>query len=411
VRQGWHLIVIEGKGGLADDIADILKEKKKTPVFQKIPILKNILKPKKVCIPENQMAEIIEEGDIHCFKLDCEPRKFKNLINGKLTMSNPTLKIAWERFALYDTNAIRQQKKFSILQKSILALGVVATLLVLSLTQLTSMKIIDPGSLQDNIFRNIIILVPITISILVAASNKFKEGNKWILLRASAESIKRAIFCYRTHIEAKPDVNNKKMSPEAKLASDMESVSRQVMQTDVNLSALQSYDGPIPPKMYGAAENDDGFSSLAPEDYIEIRLGDQLNFYQLKTNQKEKQLKFWQWSIYILGGVGTFLAAIKFELWIALTTALVGAIIAFLEYQQVEYSLTKYNQAATDLINIKGWWTALSEDEKEKTENINKLVIHTEKVLKNELVGWIQQMENVLTELHKNKGGNNPESL
>jgi len=71
--------------------------------------------------------------------------------------------------------------------------------------------------------------------------------------------------------------------------------------------------------------------------------------------------------------------------------------------------LTKYNQAATDLINIKGWWTALSEDEKEKTENINKLVIHTEKVLKNELVGWIQQMENVLTELHKNKGGNNPE--
>ena len=189
------------------------------------------------------------------------------------------------------------------------------------------------------------------------------------------------------------------MSPEAKLASDVESVSRQLMQTDVNLSGLKPYNGQIPPQMYGAAENDDGFSSLSPGDYIEIRLGDQLNFYQGKTNQKEKQLQFWQWSIYILGGVGTFLAAIKLELWIALTTALAGAIIVFLEYQQVEYSLIKYNQTSTDLINIKAWWTALSSDEKGNPENVNKLVIQTEKVLQSELGGWVQQMENMLAGL------------
>jgi hypothetical protein len=138
-------------------------------------------------------------------------------------------------------------------------------------------------------------------------------------------------------------------------------------------------------------------------DFGIVPLGDQLNYYQLKTNTLEKELKFWQWSIYILGGLGTFLAAIKHELWIALTTAAVGAIITFLEYRQVEFTLTKYNQTATDLFNIKTWWTALSEIEKEDPENKNKLVIYTEKVLQSELGGWIQQMENMLAGLKAKK--------
>jgi len=378
VRQGWPLIVIEGTGGLADDISRILKEK--------------------IRIKESQMAEIIEEGNICLFQLDGEVKEFKDMILKQLRI-NPTLKLAWERFALYDTNAVSQQKSFYIIQKTILRLGVIATLLALALTQLNLLGWITPDSLIETAFRTIIIIVPITISILFAASNKFKEGNKWVMLRASAETIKRAIFCYRTHTEINPNNNDTKVSPEAKLASKVESVSRQLMQTDVNMAGLKPYDGPIPPKMYGAAEKDDGFSSLTPDDYITIRLEDQLNYYQLKTNTLEKQLKFWQWSIYILGGLGTFLAAINHELWIALTTAAVGAIITFLEYRQVEFTLIKYNQTATDLSNTKAWWAALSADEKEKSENINKLVIYTEKVLKSELGGWIQQMENTLAGL------------
>lgn len=383
VRQGWPLIVIEGTGGLADDIARILKEKKK-----------------KIQTSDNQIAEIIEDGDIRSFHREGEVKEFKDMILKRLTI-NPTLKLAWERFALYDINAGLQQKTFKKLQETILRLGIVGAFLALTMTQMKLLGWITSDSLIDTVFRWIIIIIPITISILVAASNKFKEGNNWVLLRASAETIKRAIFCYRTHTEINSDIN-KEVSPEAKLALKVESASRQLMQTNVNLSGLKPYDGPIPPKMEGAAANDNGFSSLSPEDYITIRLGDQLSYYQIKTNKLEKQLIFWQWSIYILGGVGTFIAAIKQELWIALTTAAVSAIITFLEYRQVEFTLTKYNQTATDLLNIKAWWTALSGIEKEDPENISKLIIYTEKVLQNELGGWIQQMENMLAGLKKN---------
>ena len=383
VRQGWPLIVIEGTGGLADDIARILKEKKK-----------------KIQTSDNQIAEIIEDGDIRSFHREGEVKEFKDMILKRLTI-NPTLKLAWERFALYDINAGLQQKTFKKLQETILRLGIVGAFLALTMTQMKLLGWITSDSLIDTVFRWIIIIIPITISILVAASNKFKEGNNWVLLRASAETIKRAIFCYRTHTEINSDIN-KEVSPEAKLALKVESASRQLMQTNVNLSGLKPYDGPIPPKMEGAAANDNGFSSLSPEDYITIRLGDQLSYYQIKTNKLEKQLIFWQWSIYILGGVGTFIAAIKQELWIALTTAAVSAIITFLEYRQVEFTLTKYNQTATDLLNIKAWWTALSGIEKEDPENISKLIIYTEKVLQNELGGWIQQMENMLAGSKKN---------
>jgi hypothetical protein len=68
------------------------------------------------------------------------------------------------------------------------------------------------------------------------------------------------------------------------------------------------------------------------------------------------------------------LAALGWELWIALTTALVGAFMTVLQYKQIENSLIQYNQTATDLANVKLWWTALKDGDKEKLDNKIKLV-------------------------------------
>jgi hypothetical protein len=43
-----------------------------------------------------------------------------------------------------------------------------------------------------------IIVVPIIISVLLGYYNKFRLGTKWVLLRGSAEAIKREIYCYRS---------------------------------------------------------------------------------------------------------------------------------------------------------------------------------------------------------------------
>ena len=395
IRQGWPLIIIEKTGRLADEIAAFWKEKVETK--------------KDPCIEDPVMAEIIADGNIQLFPLDCPLEKMDTLIHDHFARAiNPTLELAWERFALYDANAMQQQKSFKKLQNVIIGLGVFATALVVTQAQLNIWNLIPAGSILNQSFRYVIILIPITISVLVAAANRFKADSKWVLLRASAEAIKREIFRYRVLQKIKENEETEKPSCEARLAEKLKFISQKLMQTEVNLDALSPYEGPIPPEMYGAAAEDDGFGSLTPEDYITIRLGDQLSYYQHKTNDLKKELKRWQWLIYIFGGIGTLLAALGWELWIALTTALVAAFMTVLQYKQIENSLIQYNQTATYLANVKLWWTALSDEDKDKSENKIKLVENTEKILGKELTGWIQTMEDALSELKASRENSNP---
>jgi hypothetical protein len=173
--------------------------------------------------------------------------------------------------------------------------------------------------------------------------------------------------------------------------------------------------------MYAAEGGDDGFSLLSPYRYVEVRLGDQLRYFKKTALKLERQLKLFQYAIFIIGGLGTFLAAINRQVWIALTTAVASALTTYLGYRQTESSLTKYNQAATDLDNVKAWWTALPAGEQAKQENVDTLVRHTEQVLESELDGWVQQMQNALAELRKSqtpapeseepKGGKHPDAV
>ncbi|MGC2570997.1 MAG: SLATT domain-containing protein [Candidatus Nitrosopolaris sp.] len=105
--------------------------------------------------------------------------------------------------------------------------------------------------------------------------------------------------------------------------------------------------------------------------------------------------------IYVIGGIGTFLAAVGLQLWVALTTTLIGVLTTFLEYRQLENNLMKNNQAATSLDDIKVWWVALSSEEKVKSENVDKLVGSAETILQGELASWVQQMENALAKITK----------
>jgi SMODS and SLOG-associating 2TM effector domain 1/Protein of unknown function (DUF4231) len=264
-----------------------------------------------------------------------------------------------------------------------------------------------------------IIVIPIVTAILLAYYSKFRPANKWILLRGSAEAIKREIYRSRTG-----DYSNDRLTTNSRddvFHERLEPVSRRLMQTEVNHGALTPYKGQLPPTMQGAQKsswyrfsifcrppppkmdvaqnNDDGFSFLTPERYIELRLEDQLNYYSNKTPKLEKQIKQMQIAILVAGGVGTLLAAVGAQLWVALTTALATALTASLASRQLDETLVRYNQSAADLANVRDWWTKLSPAAKRNPKNIDQLVEVTEKVLETELSGWVQRMENALAQL------------
>lgn len=321
----------------------------------------------------------------------------------KKRTAHPLVRQAWERFALYDYNAGRFQKKFGHMQSGILLLAVLATLFALSQTQLQLVGWLDEGSIYDHLLRVFIILIPISVSVLISASNRFKAGNKWIYLRVAAEEIKQELYRYRTRTGLYSKAQTRKINADSKLANRLKNITRRLMGTEVNLAGLQPpSDKQIPPT-FATAKGDDGFGKLSSQQYLEFRLKDQLAYYSSKTRKLDKELKRYQWGIYIFGGIGTFLAAIGLELWIALTTALAGAFTTFLQFKQTENLLVAYNRAAGDLENVLTWWLSLSPAEKRIEQNFDRLVQLTENVLGSENSGWIQQMQDMLDELSESQ--------
>jgi len=324
--------------------------------------------------------------------------------------------LAYNYYHLYDKNASRQQKYFKRLQGLILILGVLVTLLALTQTQLVELKLFEHayGDFWNGMLKYLIVLLPITIAAITSIANRFKEGNKWILLRAGAEAIKREMFRYRVYKKSIKLPGNSTW--EEKLAEKVNRVKDQIAKTEVNMMHLHKKKEDKKKKKKETLSASKGepeipekdLRLLEPNDYIEYRLEDQYNFYLDKTEKLERKLKRLYYLIYIIGGLGTLLAANGLELWVALTTTVAGTLTTYLHYQQVENTLMSYNQAATNLSNIKLWWVALPNEKKEDVKNILKLVEKTETALQNELSGWVQQMEDAMADIYEKQTDEEP---
>lgn len=330
------------------------------------------------------------------------------------TERDPPLEQAWKRFAQYDHNAVRQQNKFNKLLLWLLALGVLGTLLAVTRTQL-ELVVRDRPQLRwawelnwlISVLHYPVLISPIAVSVLLAAANRLKPGKKWVLLRGSAEAIKREIYSYRTRAGTYRAARLGQATREALLARRVEEISQRLMQTEVNMTALRPYPGKIPPPApsRGAVEGDDGFSPLTPEQYVSSRVEDQLDYFQNKVIGLERRLHQAQWAIYIAGGLGALLAALGQDLWVALTVTVTGILGSYIGMHNIEDTLVVYNQAATDLQNVRDWWTALPAEERAAAENVDKLVSYSEKILEGELAGWVQHMQDALAELRDPQKG------
>ena len=392
VRQGREIVVIAGSGRLADEIAKAVRCPNRRT--------------------RDRIAAVAREGRVTLFDLSASPAELVALLKHKLkgesemtlenentekTERHAALEDAWQSFAIYDHNSGIAQKRFLRLRKWILGLGVAATFLAIFHSVLKPVE--TPWIAQANDWlRYLVILAPILVTILQAGAAKFKGGANYVLLRGSAEALKRQIYRYRAQVGIYGPGQTEPR--EVKLARRVKTICGQLMKTEVNQGGLRLYKGDLPPQ-YGAHKDDDGFSNLDSDEYVAWRLEDQLKFYRSRIERFDRQLRQIHWLILGLGGIGTFLAAIGFEVWIAVTVALAGAFVSFLALKQVEDTLVAYNQAAANLEGIRIWWHALPDEDKAKQENKEKLVQNTEMVLQTELAGWVQEMRDALAELYE----------
>ena len=375
VRCGWPVLLVEGSGGMADALA-------------------RQFKAGEADAGDPMVTDILIDGRISCITLGDKPAVAVEALATALQREcggTSVLRLAWETFGALDRAAGVQQGDFGKVQGWILALGVV----VVAMSVAHSVGQAQAWGWVDSL-RYGLIVAPISVSALIAVSNRFSPGKRWVLLRAAAEALKREIYRYRV----RPKQALADGTHEKQLQKAMEDITRRLARTEVNSMANPLYDGPIPPPK-AVAEGDDGLSLLGTERYVRLRLSDQLAYYGNTTTRLARKANGWQMVAIVVGALGTLLAALggDWVSWVALTSALASAAMAYVGYQQFETTLTSYNQTAADLKNLLGWWTALLPDERADPGNVAKLVSTTEQVLADEQDGWAQNMTNALAAL------------
>ncbi len=375
-RRGWPVLVLKNTGGLADQIMTAIT-----------PLPDGSMPPAPT---DPGVREIAESAIIYPSSLDASMDDLRRLLLARVdphpeTVAD-TVHLAWARFDELDRAALQKQTWFRRLELALIILAVVAALLAI----LTAAPQIPPLIRTALPLHVLVIVTPIVISIIGAYNSHFRDGNKWILLRGSAEAIKREIFRFRTQAGAYSDQQCLQNSRESKLAVRIKDITASLEQSEVNKTNLE------PPTPQHDTQRD---SFLTPDQYITVRIQDQINYFVSKTRKLSAQLTLMQVIIYLVGGTGTFLAAIHFDIWVALATAVVTAFTTKLQADQVENSLVQYNQALSSLRNIKAWWAALSPWEKNRRNNIDVLVEQTETTLQSETAGWVQQMQSALDKL------------
>jgi SMODS and SLOG-associating 2TM effector domain 1/Protein of unknown function (DUF4231) len=380
-RLGWPLLVVDLAGTLSSDSSErAVTEGGSESAF-----------------PQSLLS-IVDSGDLRIFPTEHSWEAFGPTLERLLRPTQVALRWAWERFHLYDYNATRLRRAFHRLLLVILGVGVLATLLALTEAALLARGVLHPDDVQIRVLHFTVLILPIALAVLLGLAARFRSGSKWVYLRAAAEAVKREIFRYRTGT-GDYRAHARRSSKEETLTRRVGRIARALMQTEISKSVLARSSGTNGPVEARSPKGEMELSDLTPSAYIQTRVQDQLSYYQKRAEMLGRRLWILQGLIFVLGGTGTLLAALGLDVWIALSTALVGAITTYLGYEQVENSLVSYNQAASALSSLQGWWLGLTPDEQAVPAKADRLVDHAEAILQKEQGSWLQEMTDAMEEL------------
>jgi hypothetical protein len=370
---------VEGTGGLADRIAAAVKSGapgETDPDFE----------------------EIVKSRNLHVMRLDDSVDTWYQALEGRPKV-DVTLQNVWNEYRRWHCEAVRYKAQFRRLQWAGVGLAVAATLF--AILQVDWHQVKQPG-FRDWIVHLAVIAFPILTTGLAAFMNQFRPGSRWLLLRGGAEAIKREIFRYRAG--AGPYGRGQGLYRATVLSQEAARITKVLANTEANRAGLEQVTPAVP-----TAEDPDPLSPLTGDQYAEIRLADQIGYYEKTTLRLDRSARWFHVAIYAAAGSGAFLAAVGFNRWVALTTAVVAALTGRLEAEQQESALAQYNHGLASLKGILNWWTSLSQREKTEQTNVDRLINDTETTLQSEMAGWIQQMQRAIDKAQQQKADTSAE--
>lgn len=312
--------------------------------------------------------------------------------------TQPTvLQQAWNRYAELDYNSKKERDAHFRTRRWIYSLSILATLFAILVDNFSEMfGFLGQGlvrNIVELVFKLLLILTPITSSIIAAFYNKFKSGQRYLVFRAAAEEVMKDIYLYRTVL--KRSTNRDKW-----LSERLANILRKLYRSADGELTLLPYSGPVPP-YYDPQTGwgDAGFEDLDSQQYVDYRLEDQLAWHIKRINDTQAERKRNQILILAFGGAGAFLAAIGggFAIWVALTASITATLVGWEELRGMDTRVQNYSRVILELSLVRDRWLTLTEAERTE-EEFFLMVREVEKALWDQNVEFISAMIKALAE-------------
>ncbi|MBI5936110.1 MAG: SLATT domain-containing protein [Chloroflexi bacterium] len=307
------------------------------------------------------------------------------------------LDLAWRYYAQLDEGEQTRSDTQKRVYRWVILLGFFATLFAI-LTEVYPEN--WPGFGYDAI-KVLLIVVPIASSMLAAYSNKFFGKGDWLVMRAGAEEIKKEIYTFRTILKNDP---NRRAWLEQRLADILRSVQRSMGGEFV----MEQYQGRVPPRYDpNDPEDDEGFNDLNGDQYLKLRLLDQLKWHNKKTLRYQFERKRLQVLILAAGGAGSLLAAWplgpSLGLWVALTSSIAAGFLSWQQLRNLDSIIRNFSKVVIELTIIHSHWENLSPYDRTNSEFF-KMVFYTENILWSQNSEYVKSMQAAITESAFEKG-------
>ena len=365
VKQRWPILVIEGSGGVADQITSYASKARKASNLPADPTLQ----------------EIVNEGNVVIFPKTNSRLAFEQMCY-RVTPAGATLEIAWQDFAELNKAAERWQSLSRALRFGFLGLASVGGAAVAAPYILGNAGFLSLPQIQ----RWLPQVFLVTMAALFQYHQFLRPDKRTRELRFVAESVKSEIFRYRSRIAEYATAGISATAVSSALLRTLDKLrsitglGRDLLKRDL-ITPRHQYD-----RAYQSIKLDDGFSFLTPEQYLSTRLDEQLEFHLRRSRQSSKRLEFSTILILIVLGAGVafgFIAAGKTLAIFCITMILVLVILGIRESSKLSQTAQVSGIIANDLSSLKQWWFSLSAEDKLEAENFEFLVRQTEKIIKN----------------------------
>jgi hypothetical protein len=319
-----------------------------------------------------------------------------------------TLRRAWRRYGAYSTASADNQRRFLVLRRGILIVGILAAAAGL-LSQVGSDAAATAPHASwielQRVVRWLTFLASLLLAGMFAIAAHVDRGTLWVQCRRSAALVLREIFFYRTRCGQYTSITSDASRDEL-LAERLHELHRTapeqiglIKEADVAPRIARAPDDT--PVVLGDGAPDDGLRPLTGDDYASVRVTDQRDWYSAKATRLRTLLLRYHITGIAIGLLGAVLAFAgdPWVTWVAVTTCAAAAVASWAELRRIEPNAAAYEHASGVLDDVLVWWWAIPEPERHTQDHLEKLVCACESVIESENASWTQEMQRHVADL------------